>query len=220
MTCFENNWIKLNKNNTYLAHEVYCRLGLVEGSGGHVNVEHHLPLAGADRLMETKPNLTASAQRVIVTLRAEKKKYNIKIVEKILIYFLCWRNDFCKWAGVQKWTSTDPPPLAVFWILSPLFLRFTQNPLFLSNIFYLKSSKKHSWCYFEQNLHPWLLERKWHNLTMYTGIIGKVSSKQSNFLPGEEWSSYRSISQGRQVSHHHVQCLIFKLIRGRFKKKF
>ena len=111
------------------------------------------------------------------------------------------------------------PPLAAFWILSPLFLRFTQNPLFLSNIFYLKSSKKHSWCYFEQNLHPWLLERKWHNLTMYTGIIGKVSSKQSNFLPGEEWSSYRSISQGRQVSHHHVQCLIFKMIRGRIKKK-
>jgi len=57
---------------TNLAHEVYCRLGLVEGSGRHVNVEHHLPLAGADRLMETKPNLTTSAQRVVVTLRAEK----------------------------------------------------------------------------------------------------------------------------------------------------
>jgi hypothetical protein len=56
----------------YLAHEVNSSLGLVEGGGGHVNVEHHLPLAGPHRLVEAKPNLAPSAQRVVVPLGAER----------------------------------------------------------------------------------------------------------------------------------------------------
>ena len=51
-----------------LAHELAHGLGFVEGGGGHVNVEHHFPLAGPDRLVETKPDLATSAQRMIVTL--------------------------------------------------------------------------------------------------------------------------------------------------------
>ncbi len=56
----------------YLAHEVNSSLGFVEGGGGHVNVEHHLPLAGPHRLVEAKPNLAPSAQRVVVPLGAER----------------------------------------------------------------------------------------------------------------------------------------------------
>jgi len=35
-------------------------LSLVESGGGHVNVEHHLPLRRSDRLVETKPDLPTS----------------------------------------------------------------------------------------------------------------------------------------------------------------
>ena len=58
----------------YLAHEVDSGLGLVEGGGGDVNIEHHLPLAGPDRLVEAKPNLPTTAQRVVVALRTRKEQ--------------------------------------------------------------------------------------------------------------------------------------------------
>ena len=51
-----------------LAHEVNSGLGLVEGGGGDVHVEHHLPLARSDGLMESKPDLTSSTQRMIITI--------------------------------------------------------------------------------------------------------------------------------------------------------
>ena len=41
----------------HLAHEVDGRLGLVEGRGGDVDIEHHLPLARPDGLVETEPHL-------------------------------------------------------------------------------------------------------------------------------------------------------------------
>ena len=50
-----------------LAHEVDGWLGFVEGGGGHVDIEHHLPLRGSHGLMESKPDLSASTQGVIVT---------------------------------------------------------------------------------------------------------------------------------------------------------
>ena len=58
----------------YLAHEVDGGLGLVEGGGGDVNVEHHLPLAGPHRLVEAKPDLPTTAQRVVVALRTRRNK--------------------------------------------------------------------------------------------------------------------------------------------------
>jgi hypothetical protein len=77
----------------YLTHEVDGGLGLVEGSGGHVNVEHHLPLAGTHRLVEAKPNLTTTSQWVIVSLRAtgEKNRDNISI-----IFHWLGSTDWCK----------------------------------------------------------------------------------------------------------------------------
>ena len=51
-----------------LAHEVDGGLGLVEGSGGDIHVEHHLPLARSHRLMESKPDLASSTQRMIVAI--------------------------------------------------------------------------------------------------------------------------------------------------------
>ena len=52
-----------------LAHELDDGLGFVEGGGGHIDVKHHLPLAGPHRLVEPEPDLAAATQRVIVTCR-------------------------------------------------------------------------------------------------------------------------------------------------------
>ena len=49
-----------------LRHEVHNRLSFVEGGGGHVNVEGHLPVGGPHRLVEAKPNLPAAAQGVVI----------------------------------------------------------------------------------------------------------------------------------------------------------
>ena len=57
----------------YLTHEVNCRLCFVESCGGHVNVQHHLPLAGPDRLVETKPDLSSSTKRVVVSIWAAEE---------------------------------------------------------------------------------------------------------------------------------------------------
>ena len=51
-----------------LAHKVDGGLGLVESRGGDVHVEHHLPLAWPDGLMESKPDLSTSAQRMVITI--------------------------------------------------------------------------------------------------------------------------------------------------------
>ena len=54
-----------------LAHELDDGLSFVEGGGRHVDIEHHLPLAGPHRLVEPEPDLAAATQRVIVTCRIE-----------------------------------------------------------------------------------------------------------------------------------------------------
>ena len=55
----------------HLAHEVNGWLGLVEGGGRHVHIEHHLPLRGSHGLMEAKPDLSTSTQGMIVAWNME-----------------------------------------------------------------------------------------------------------------------------------------------------
>ena len=48
-----------------LAQEINDGLRLVEGRGGHVDVEAHLPLGGPHRLVEAEPDLATAAQRIV-----------------------------------------------------------------------------------------------------------------------------------------------------------
>ena len=57
----------------HFTHEINDRLGFVKGSGANVDIEHHFPLGGPNALMETKPDLAAAAQGMIVTVRAGEK---------------------------------------------------------------------------------------------------------------------------------------------------
>lgn len=43
-------------------------------SGLTIDVEHHVPHGGTDRLMKTKPHLPASAQRMVIALRRGEKR--------------------------------------------------------------------------------------------------------------------------------------------------
>lgn len=43
-------------------------------SGLTIDVEHHVPHGRTDRLMETKPHLPASAQRMVIALRRGEKR--------------------------------------------------------------------------------------------------------------------------------------------------
>ena len=51
-----------------LAHELDDWLSLVEGSGRHVDVEHHLPLGRPHRLVETKPDFPTTSQRMVIPI--------------------------------------------------------------------------------------------------------------------------------------------------------
>ena len=46
----------------YFAHEINDRLCSVESSSGYVDVQHHLPLAGAHTLMETEPDFSTTSK--------------------------------------------------------------------------------------------------------------------------------------------------------------
>ena len=69
----------------HLAHEIDHRLRLEEGRRRHVDVEHHLPLAGPHRLVKAKPHLAAPAERVVIPLGAERDTWGIRLQNIILI---------------------------------------------------------------------------------------------------------------------------------------
>jgi len=55
--------------------------------------------------------------------------------------------------GCKNEHQLTPPPSPLFGYFPTFDTFYSKNHLFLSKIFYFKSSKKakHSWCYFEQN---------------------------------------------------------------------
>jgi hypothetical protein len=52
----------------HLTHELDDGLSLVESRRRHINVEHHLPLRWTHTLMETEPDFTTAAKRVIIAI--------------------------------------------------------------------------------------------------------------------------------------------------------
>ena len=53
--------------------EALTRLSLVESCGGHVDVEHHLPLRRPHRLVEAEPDLPAAAEGMVVAVRRREE---------------------------------------------------------------------------------------------------------------------------------------------------
>ena len=58
----------------HFTHEINDRLGFVKRSCGNVDIEHHFPVRGSDGLMITEPNLSASAERMVISVGSGEKR--------------------------------------------------------------------------------------------------------------------------------------------------